>query len=145
MLVASASTVRQGATPGLPWTATLSFPLGIPFQGLLGYVARTPSERVPYPSLLAALDLSVDWAFVAFLQKLYVGDCLGPVNSENAGLRISTRKTKEIKTVVKNPTTLLIGTEAVERVISGASCPRLGVLKKTSLQGSQKPELLSRS
>ncbi len=47
-------------------------------------MARTPSERVPYPSPLAALDLSIDWSFVAFLQKLYVGDCLGPVNSENA-------------------------------------------------------------
>lgn len=33
-----------------------------------------------------------------------------------AGLRIYTRKTKEIRTGVKNPTPLLIGTEAVERV-----------------------------
>lgn len=47
-------------------------------------MVRIPPESVAYPAPFPAFDLLVDRAFAAALPKLFVGDYVGPVNTEDS-------------------------------------------------------------
>ena len=68
--------------PGVPWSASLAFPLWVPGQGLSGNVGGWLSECVSKPPPSSSHDLLLYWALLGPLPQLCIADCLWPVDAQ---------------------------------------------------------------